>query len=165
MMNRIIIVGPGASGKDYLRKILEKKGYRYAINHTSRPIRKGEIEGVDNFYITKKEFSQKIKDNYFYTYQNFNNWYYGISIKEFNKSSLLVLSPSALKNLQAEDRINSLVIYLDCEENIRYKRLLERKDADNAMRRIISDQNDFKNFTNYDLKIDKFNANEFNRIL
>jgi guanylate kinase len=166
MSKRIILVGPGASGKDYLRKILETKGYRHSISHTTRPIRKGEKNGVDYHFISKNDFLCKIEDGYFYEYNVFlEDWYYGTSIEEFNKSDLLILTPSGIKNLTPEHRKESLVIYLDCDQKIRFKRLFERKDSDDARRRFNADLKDFKNFSDYDLKIDKFHGNELNRIL
>ena len=50
MKGKIIIVGPGGSGKDFLRKKMVEKGFSYGISFTSRPPRKGEEEGKDYFF-------------------------------------------------------------------------------------------------------------------
>ena len=49
-MNKIILVGKGASGKDHLRKILEGRGFTYGISYTTRPPREGEIDGQDYYF-------------------------------------------------------------------------------------------------------------------
>ena len=44
-MNKVILVGKGASGKDHLRKILEGRGFTYGTSYTTRPPREGEMVG------------------------------------------------------------------------------------------------------------------------
>ena len=48
-----------------------------SVSCTSRDIRKGEVEGVNYFYLTKDEFEEKIKNNDFLEYATYNNSYYG----------------------------------------------------------------------------------------
>jgi guanylate kinase len=36
---RIILCGRAASGKDYLRKLLQEDGFKYQISYTTRPPR------------------------------------------------------------------------------------------------------------------------------
>ena len=50
MSGKIIIVGPGGSGKDFLRKKMVNRGFEYGVSFTSRPPREGEEEGVDYYY-------------------------------------------------------------------------------------------------------------------
>ena len=50
MKGKIIIVGPGGSGKDFLRKKMVNKGFKYGVSFTSRPPREGEEEGIDYYY-------------------------------------------------------------------------------------------------------------------
>lgn len=50
----IAIVGASGSGKTYLSKLLQNELNVYLIvSHTTRPMREGEIEGLDHYYITK----------------------------------------------------------------------------------------------------------------
>lgn len=165
-MNRIIIAGKGGTGKDYLRKLLEKNSnMKYCISHTSRPIRRGEIDGID-YHFVNREYFKKNEDK-FYEYVEFNNWFYGTSKDEFNKSNLLIMTPKGIDKLKPEDREESYIIYLDIEESIRKTRMESRKDADNTERRLYTDRIDFENFTNYDMKIKNpsFGDAEVNEIL
>ena len=43
--NKVILVGKGGSGKDYLRKIMENFGFLYCKSYTTRPIREEEENG------------------------------------------------------------------------------------------------------------------------
>jgi len=53
-------------------------------------------------------------------------------------------------------------VYLDIPEEIRYKRLSKRSDADSVNRRMSADKKDFEGFTDYDLVITNpsFNPHE-----
>ena len=46
-MNKIILVGKAAAGKDHMRKILQGRGFDYGVSYTTRPRRPGEIDGED----------------------------------------------------------------------------------------------------------------------
>ena len=65
MMNekteKLIIVGPSGSGKDFLRRALIKKNLRYEPKITTRPIRIHEVDGIDYNFITQKEFESLTK--------------------------------------------------------------------------------------------------------
>ncbi len=151
MNSKIIIVGAGGSGKDFLRKKFTSKGFTYGISFTSRPPRVDEKEGVDYFF-RDKDFFELNKD-IFLEIQEFNGWYYGISKGEFEEKNLFILSPAGLKSLPKEYRDRSMVIYLDPPLSLRAERLMERSDADSMERRILADKEDFFEFSDYDMII------------
>lgn len=151
MNGKIIIVGPGGSGKDFLRKKMVGKGFEYGVSFTSRPPREGESEGID-YYYRDEDFFENNSD-IFLELQEFNGWKYGISKGEFSVKNLFILSPAGLKSLPKNFRDDSFVIYLNPSEETRVKRLMERNDADNVERRLIADRKDFLNFSDYDIMI------------
>ncbi len=55
-MNKMILVGKSAAGKDHLRKILEGRGFKYGISYTTRPSRHTEVDGQDYYFLEKDEF-------------------------------------------------------------------------------------------------------------
>lgn len=75
----IVISGPSGAGKDTIvENVLKKnKNIWLSVSATSRPIRNGEKEGVNYFYLTKEEFEEKINDNYFLEYAMYADNYYG----------------------------------------------------------------------------------------
>ena len=152
---KTIICGPGASGKDFLKKKFLSKGLRQSISYTTRPMRDGETHGVDYFFVTEEVFKQMINNREFREYNIFGdkNWYYGTTKKEFDEASLFIMTPSGIAALAKSERDDCFVIYIDIDEDIRLKRLKKRKDADNPERRIQTDRDDFKYFTDYDLKV------------
>jgi guanylate kinase len=151
MKGKIIIVGPGGSGKDFLRKKMVERGFDYGVSFTSRPPREGEKEGID-YYYRDINFFESNKD-IFLELQEFNDWKYGISKGEFSIKNLFILSPAGLKSLPKSFRADSFVIYLNPAEDTRVKRLKERNDADDVERRLIADQKDFFEFSDYDIMI------------
>lgn len=152
MKRRIIIVGKGGSGKDYLRTILEKKlGLSYSVSYTSRPKRIGEINGEDYWFVERSYFKEN--SDLFYEMVEFNNWFYGTSIVEFKKSSVLIMTPYGISKIKPEDRDESFIVYLDIPVGIRRSRLSERKDEDDTERRIIADDIDFEDFEDFDFII------------
>jgi guanylate kinase len=151
MNGKIIIVGPGGSGKDFLRKKMVERGFEYGVSFTSRPPREGEKEGIDYYYRDINFF--EVNEDIFLELQEFNEWKYGISKGEFSIKNLFILSPAGLKSLSKTFRDESFVIYLNPPEDIRIKRLKERNDADNVERRLIADQKDFFEFSDYDIMI------------
>jgi guanylate kinase len=151
MSAKIIIVGPGGSGKDFLRKKFTDKGFTYGVSFTSRPPRQGEVEGVDYFFRDEDFF--KANHDIFLELQVFNGWYYGISKGEFEVKDLFILSPSGLKCLSQEDRNRSMVIFLNPDLALRKERINQRNDADSTERRIIADNEDFFEFSDYDMVI------------
>ena len=154
-MKRLIIVGKGGSGKDHLRKKLEERGFKYCISHTTRPPREGEVNGKDYHFISlDTAIHGFILENKFYEHVVFNEWIYGTSVDEFYSSNLFIMTPSGLKSMNPEDRKESFVVYLDIDEETRRDRLSKRNDADKLERRLKADYLDFKDFTDFDDRVE-----------
>lgn len=151
---RIILVGPGASGKDHMRKLLESRGFRYAVSYTTRPPRPGEVEGKDYYFITQEE-CQRMKDNLeFYEAIDFNGWTYGTSNRQFYNDDVFIMTPSGLSHLKPEDRLTSLVIYFDIPEDIRKTRLENRVMPGHTVEaRLQADRELFEGYIDFDVKI------------
>jgi guanylate kinase len=153
-MSRIILVGKAASGKDYLRKRFEGQGFRYAVSYTTRPPRPGEIDGKDYIFISEEKFAEMIEKDEWYEWVSFNSWKYGTSRDQFEQDDLFIMTPGGISHISGEDRKESFIIYLDVDQEKRRKRLEERiMPGDSVERRIIADEEDFKDFNNYDIRI------------
>ena len=151
---RIILVGKAASGKDHLRKRFESRGFKYAVTHTTRPMREGEVNGEDYHFISEDDAKTLIESNFFYEYVIFNGWIYGTSNAEFYLKDLFIMTPEGVSKIKPEDRQTSFIIYVDIEMSIRMTRLANRDmPGDSMNRRIKADELDFMNFNDYDLRI------------
>jgi guanylate kinase len=152
-VKRTILVGKAAAGKDHMRKVLESRGFKYAVSYTTRPPRVGEVDGKDYIFISEDQFKEMIKNGEFYEFVVFNNWYYGTTKKQFYSDDIFIMTPAGLSHVSPEDRKNSVVFYFDIPYEERKHRLSLRSDADSVERRLEADENDFKDFVNYDIKI------------
>ena len=152
-VKRTILVGKAAAGKDHMRKVLESRGFKYAVSYTTRPPRTGEVDGKDYIFITEDNFKEMIKNGEFYEFVVFNNWYYGTTNKQFYSDDIFIMTPAGLSHVSPEDRKNSVVFYFDIPYEERKYRLSLRSDADSVERRLEADEIDFKDFNNYDIKI------------
>jgi len=153
-MPRIILVGPGASGKDFMRKRLEERGMTYAVSYTTRPPRPGEINGKDYFFLSQAECQAMKDEDEFYEIIDFNGWSYGTTLKQFYRDDVFIMTPSGLSHLSAEDRAKSFVIFFDIDEEIRKSRLSERIMPGHTVEaRLQADRELFAGFSNFDLKI------------
>jgi guanylate kinase len=154
---RIILVGKAASGKDYARKILEKKSYTYGISYTTRPPRADEKEGLDYFFVSVEKFQDMEALDLWYEYVVFNGWYYGTTKSQFYENcNVFIMTPKGLSHLTENDRNESLVIYFEIKEDIRRERMnLRQGNADSVERRIEADNVDFTDFNDYDVLINQ----------
>lgn len=151
---KIIIVGAGASGKNFLAERFQNRGFQRAVSYTTRPIRKGEKEGMDYHYISEEEFMRMSAENLWHEMDCYRGWYYGSLKSDFEEKSLFIKTPEGMAKMSKEDRSKCFVIFLDIPEDVRKHRLTERNDADSVDRRLLADKNAFTNFRDYDLKIE-----------
>jgi guanylate kinase len=158
-MNKVILVGKAAAGKDHMRKILSGRGFKYGISYTTRPPRKGEIDGEDYFFLTDDMFKTKINQGYWYECIEFNGWYYGTSQTQFTTTcNLFIMTPKGISHIDPIDRKECTIIYLNVPEKIRRNRLVARKmPGDSIDRRMTADALDFENFTDFDIEINNSN--------
>jgi guanylate kinase len=149
--NKIILVGKGGSGKDFLRKKFEARGFKYCVSYTCRPQREGEVDGID-YHFVDSDFFENNADK-FYELQNFNGWFYGRTVEDFKDSSLIIMTPSGIKSIKPDHREKCFIIYLNPNLDVIRERLKSRNDADSAERRLIADEKDFSDFFDYDVMI------------
>ena len=155
---KFIILGQSGSGKSYLVNGLIKLGEKYSPKITTRPIRQGEVDGVDYSYLDNQLFESMLNEGKIKTHQNFiingDKWYYGISKENFDNNNVFIMTPAEFSMLSTDERKNCFVIYLDIDEVTRRIRLQSRNDNNDSIdRRIKADKEDFKNLKDYDLKI------------
>lgn len=76
----IVYSGPSGVGKGtILKEVLPIKSLKlsYSVSMTTRKPRKGEVDGKDYFFVSKKQFEKAIKDGELLEYAKFVDNYYG----------------------------------------------------------------------------------------
>lgn len=122
----IEIIGKNGAGKSYLANKLYSFGFERNVGYTTRPMRNGEIDGIDYYFITKEQFEELIKNNEFIDYKIRNDFYYGISKNKINNNTILVSGDS--KKIESIIGNKIIKLYIDCDFLIRYARVLERNE-------------------------------------
>ena len=160
---KLLVLGQSGSGKDFLVRNIVKKDLIGCVKMTTRPQRKYEIQGVTYDFVTDSLFKEKIENEEFLCHQTFNvtpegrdpeTWYYGITKAEFERAQVFIMTPGEFACIDAETRKNCFVVYLDIDREIRESRILGRNDKnDSVQRRLDADEEDFKDFGDYDLRV------------
>ncbi|MGM9873335.1 MAG: AAA family ATPase [Bacilli bacterium] len=142
----IVLAGASASGKTEVAKLLAKKyNIIKAITTTTRKIRKGEVDGVDYFFVSVEKFLEKIKNGDFVEYTMFNNNYYGSTKDQISSNKVVVIDPAGLRSYISLKDDKIVTFFLETEENTRFERMLLRGDKiDDAKSRILHDREAFK---------------------
>ncbi|MCF8044268.1 MAG: guanylate kinase [Desulfarculaceae bacterium] len=76
-----VVSAPSGTGKTTLCRnvINEVDRLSYSVSHTTRAARAAETDGADYFFISKKEFEDKITENYWAEWARVHDNYYGTS--------------------------------------------------------------------------------------
>jgi len=143
----IVLVGASASGKTEVAKMLAKKyGIVKMITTTTRPMRIGEQDGKDYFFVSRQEFEKRIKENRFVEHTVYNGNFYGSGRDQIGINKCIVVDP---KGLSAFINLNDPNIYtflLTANEDTRYDRMLSRGDLpEYAQNRVEHDIVEFAN--------------------
>ena len=141
----ILLVGESASGKSTIEKQLVNYGYSKIVSYTTRPMREGEVDGIDYHYISEEDFLYHLKINFFAEYTVYNGWYYGIAHEDCLDNSIVVVEPHGFRQLLKIPNLHIKSFYIQVPERVRLKRMVDR--GDNLMevfRRIFSDQGLFQ---------------------
>jgi guanylate kinase len=155
----VVISGPSGSGKDtVVSKYLEgRKNAWLSISCTSRPMRPGDEEGVSYYFISKEEFEEKIKNDEFLEYSEYNGNYYGTPKKDIEDKLkngidviLVIEVQGALKIKSAFPEAICIFIMPPSMEELR-NRLVGRKTEtkDKIIQRFTTAYQEINEYTKY----------------
>ncbi len=114
-----VISGSSGVGKGTVIKELLKRNpeLKLSISYTTRKKRKGEVEGINYFYVSKEEFKKSIENNEFLEWAEFSENCYGTK-KEFVEKTLaqgknLILEIDTQGALQLKNKMpQSVLIFI-----------------------------------------------------
>lgn len=161
----IIIMGRAGTGKTSLVNELVKRGYEKIKTCTTRPIRDGEEDGVDYFFLTDDQFHKYAQNNYFAEIKKYytteGEWLYGtpkVELLSSDEKSVIILTPDgvrAVKPLLDSRGIHYTVVLIGAKASVIKRRMIQRgDDMDEIIRRIRADDEDFEDceeFVNFTL--------------
>lgn len=131
----ITLTGPSASGKTELMKRLVATGkIEKLVSHTTRPIRPGEVEGVDYYFTNPEWFEAEVKEGRFFQELKFAGNRYGTHQSEMDrvsnlgKVSAVIVEPYGVKQFlkTVSEDVKVLTFYLDVSVETAFARYLTR---------------------------------------
>lgn len=140
----LILVGESASGKTTTQRLLEKRGIRKVVTYTTRPMRKGEVDGVDYHFVSEATFDEMVAKGEFAEHASYRNWKYGTALKDCGfRNTSAALTPAGLRSL-VRANVPLLSIWLCVDRRSRLIKILQRgDDIEEAYRRSVSDVGQF----------------------
>lgn len=167
MQTLTVIVGKTYSGKSYLLKEIEQKGFGHSvILNTTRPMRDGEVDGVDYYFDEKDELLKALTEEkcILTSYNVFENgkrnrWYYALFLNEIltTDKPIVIIDVDKLNiliNWSVEYCFNIKIVYVDTPLDVIKRRIQtssrNREAFDETTRRL---EDDNRKFTEFDESI------------
>jgi guanylate kinase len=145
----LILMGKTASGKDSIAKEL-CRNYQFTriVTYTTRPPRPNEVEGEDYHFISKSDFMDNVKHNFFVEWKGYQSaegeWFYGTAAEDLNSGGVLILTPLGVRDFYRYCRCIARVVYIKASDETIMNRLTQRGDNPvEAKRRLEHDHEDF----------------------
>lgn len=154
------LMGKSSSGKDTIYKELidnEKLNLKTVVPYTTRPMRSGETEGVEYFFVDREKYMSMKNQGIVIESRDYNTvhgiWtYFTADDGQINREDDYILigtleSFEGLKNFYGSEML--VPLYIEVEDGERLKRALNREmSQDNPKyeemcRRFLADQKDF----------------------
>jgi guanylate kinase len=135
-----IVSGPSGAGKSsVISNALDRLGSEFdisrVITYTSRAPREGEADGIDYFFISKEEFRDKMKDDFFLETTEYSGHFYGSPFPpeadiELGKSFVLVLTIDGANNAMKKFR-DAVSIWISPPDMTILRNRLEKRGSEN----------------------------------
>lgn len=153
----IVLCGMCGTGKDTIRKELIKRGCKSLISYTSRPMREGEEDGKDYWFISKEEIEKMKNNNELMDYREYkvyngDIWGYGhynysdINIFNCGVPRIVIADLKGAKIFKNKFGDKCIIVYITSNYKERLDRVLSRGDNKSEIkRRFKQDSIDFSN--------------------
>lgn len=160
-----VIMGRSGSGKSSVEREVSKirQDLKRIISDTTRPIREGEVDGVDYHFITEYQFATDITLGSYIEHTVYNNWFYGINKSRIDVDKfdyICVTNPMGYKQLKAiyGDIVIGIVIHSDDKARLlNYLNREKNPDCKECCRRFLADCSDFESIEQEDTVYHVFN--------
>ncbi len=181
MHKLFVVMGKSAAGKDTVFKEITRRdlNLKTVAGYTTRPIRDGEKNGEEYFFVTKEELARLRKNNKVIEHRAYETmhgvWdYFTVDDGQidFNETSSIMIGTldtyRKIREYLGKDRV--VPLYLEVEDGIRLERALAREKTQKKpkytelCRRFLADEEDFKEENLIELGIKKRYNNENSEI-
>lgn len=154
-----VVMGKSASGKDTIyKRLADELKLRTVVSYTTRPIREGEKNGQEYYFVTKDQFEEKLQSNQVIesrTYDTvYGKWtYFTLQDHQIDLSHndyIMIGTLESFEQIQQYYGNEAVVpIYIEVENGLRLERALKREKNqsypkyEEMCRRFLADEEDF----------------------
>ncbi len=160
----LVLSGPSGAGKSSLIKEIgdDIGDYYFSISTTTRPMRDGEIDGIDYHFVSQEEFKKDIEDEYFLEYALVHGNYYGTSIKPVKEAlhdgKLVIFDIDVQGNTAVNNRLGDITtsVFITPPTLSELKRRLEFRATDSQKvidNRITMAKREIQRISEYDFVV------------
>lgn len=160
----LVLSGPSGAGKSTLiNKVADKIGpYYFSISTTTRPIRKGEINGVHYHFVDVDTFERDIENEMFLEYAMVHGNYYGTSIRPVKEAlkegKLVIFDIDVQGNSAVQNRLGDITtsVFISTPSFDELKRRLYSRATDDEeviLKRIKMARREIQRMSEYDFVI------------
>ena len=157
----ICIVGPSGSGKTTASMILQQQfGWTAIVSYTTRPKREGEIDGVDHWFVTKKQVPPQSK---MCAYTKFGGYEYWTEWNQFLTlfPNVYVIDEKGLVNLMSKENTPFAFQLITIKLNRSNLESIERERKERDKDRIVIPDECYDYIINNDGSIEQLRATVF----
>lgn len=161
MSKLFVVMGKSATGKDTIFKKLKENqelGLKSVVGYTTRPIRDGESEGVEYYFVGDEELKELQRKGKIIEHRAYNTihgvWNYFTADDgqiDLSKSDYIMIGTleayEQIRNYFGKDSV--IPIYIEVEDGLRLQRALHREQSQERpkykemCRRYLADEEDF----------------------
>ena len=149
-MRIICLLGKSGSGKSTVEAGLEKLGYHRIISYTTRQIRGKEQNGIDYYYVDKKQYQKIINNDMLMEHAEYNGNFYGAPRPVGSINNVIVVETSGFESIKRIYGDQAIGVYIDTPDDVIAQRLNKRNDTSEseASNRKIEDERKFNAIKN-----------------
>lgn len=132
-MKLITITGPSGAGKDTVAQMLsDLGGYKVICSYTTRPKRKGEIDGVEHHFVDKCD----VPHDKMLAYTQYGGYEYWTTIEQVGDKAVYVIDEDGLRALHVKfPDIELFKVCVSAHEETRQRRGVSRERMDRDRQR------------------------------
>ena len=156
----VILSSPSGVGKTTITKKIQQKyqTFKISVSHTTRLPRSNEVEGVDYFFVSNKEFKKLINGDKFYEHAKIFDNYYGTlkkSVDDLIKTNDIIfdIDWQGTKQLSKFKKLKLIKIFLVTSSKQEIENRLKSRNQNSneeIKKRIRSFDDDMKHWNDYD---------------